>query len=125
MNAAEYDTRRRALGLSVRDLAELHGCTERTVNRRLAGEQEVRDRDIDDLDRLEREMDKAVDEALARAKSLKFDGPITLFRYRNPEHFSTSSHVGAMPPGSHAMLISWVADALEAKGYDVEIDWAT
>lgn len=124
MNAAEYDTRRRALGLSVRELAAWHGCTERTVNRRIAGEQMVRDDDAADLDRLEDAMQRAVDEAVALATGMTAAGPVRLTRYRTAEDQARSPHASSLPLGAHAIMIGWAADALEAEGVRVEIVWA-
>jgi transcriptional regulator with XRE-family HTH domain len=124
MNAAEYDTRRRALGLSIRDLAELHGCTERTINRRILGEQAVRMEDIDDIEQLEVAMDNAVDHVVKLAKAEAGRAPITLYRYRNADHQSGSAHAPTLPLGAHAMMISWALDALEAEGFDVAVEWA-
>lgn len=124
MTGAEYDTRRRALGLSVRDLAELHGCAERTINRRILGEQPVRPEDMADLEQLEDAMDRAVDQAVKLAKAEAGRMPIALYRYRNAEHLATSPHAATLPAGSHAMMIAWAADALAAEGFDVTVEWA-
>ena len=124
MISARYDTRRRALGLSVRDAADWHGTTERTINRWNSGAQDVEHRAWHELDRLERMMEAQVDGMLQVVTDHTATGPVPLFRYRTVEELEASPHACGLPLGAHAIMIGWLEDQLEAQGIEAEIVWA-
>lgn len=134
MTPAEFDTRRRTLGLSVDETAALCGVQDRTVRRWQSGATPIPDDAGDALEQLEDAMERAVDQAVKLAKAEAGRMPIALYRYRTAEDQARSAHASSMPPGAlakgglplgaHAMMIGWAADALAAEGVDVRIEWA-
>lgn len=122
MSPAELDTRRRLLGLSVEELAETIGSTERTARRWIAGRQDIPAALIDRLDQIEREMEIFVDYVTRKATDLLEAGPVTLTRYRTREDLDAGPHAG-LPFGAHAMAVAWAYDALSGEGMDVEVVW--
>lgn len=124
MTPAEFDTRRRSLGLSTREAAALCNVQERTLNRWQAGEFEIPQDAVEALDALEEAMGDAVDNIVELATDKLERGPVTLWRYRSQADLDRSEHAGGMPLGAHAMLVAWSADALAAEGITVQIEWA-
>jgi hypothetical protein len=124
MTPAEYDTRRRFLGLSVEEAAQLHGVQDRSTRRWARGDSPIPANAINDLLRLEGAMTRAVDQALALARGRTPDDLVVLYRHRTPEALAQSPHAAGLPLGAHAMLIGWTADALAAAGVEVAIEWA-
>lgn len=121
---ARYDTRRRALGLSVSELAQLHGCAERTINRRVNDQQPVQPDDWDDLEDLEERMEALVDAVVRLATEKTISGPVPLVRYRSQAALDTGPHACDLPLGAHAMMIAWTDDQLAAQGIETKIIWA-
>jgi hypothetical protein len=124
VTGAEYDTRRRLLGLSVEEAARLHGVQDRTIRRWTRGVSPVPDDAALALLDLEDRMEKAVGEAVKLAKAEAGTAPVALYRYRSVEAQTRSPHASSLPLGAHAMLIGWTADALDAEGFGVAIGWA-
>lgn len=127
MNAAEFDTRRRLLGLSIQETADYVGAQRRTVERWISGAFNVSESAIERLQGLEDQMNEAVETVLQQTNILsKKHGnadEIKLIRYASQETLDASPHATGMPLGSHAIMIGWTADALEAQGWLVVIDW--
>jgi len=124
MTPAEFDTRRRSLGLTVEEAAALCGVQDRTVRRWQSGATPIPQDAASALSRLEEAMGAAVDNAVLLATDKMADGTIALYRYRTAEDHARSPHASSLPPGAHAMMIAWAADALEAEGFEVRIEWA-
>lgn len=124
MTPAEFDTRRRTLGLSVDEAAALCGVQDRTVRRWQSGAYPIPDDAEDALERLEDAMERAVDQAVKLAKAEAGRAPVVLHRYRTAEDQARSPHASSLPLGAHAMMIGWAADALAAEGVEVQIGWA-
>lgn len=124
MTPAHFDTFRRSLGLSTREVADLCGVQERTVNRWQAGDVPIPADAIGALLGLEEAMDDAVERTVEMATDAIDSGPVHLFRYRTQAALDRSPHAAGMPAGAHAMLIAWTADALAAEGIDAQIVWA-
>lgn len=78
----------------------------------------------DVLDRLESEMGEAVEQTFVLATDLIAGQPVVLWRYRTQSDQDRSPHAAGLPLGAHAMLVAWTADALEAEGLPVQIEWA-
>lgn len=124
MTSARYDTRRRALGLSVREAAALHRCTERTVNRWNAGALDVEADAWNDLDDLEKRMEAQVAALVDLVTDCTMAGPAPLTRYRSQEEMDASPHDCDLPLGAHAIMIAWADDQLAAQGIKTLIGWA-
>lgn len=124
MTPAEFDTRRRSLGLSTREAAALCGVQERTLNRWQAGDYAIPQDAVDALDALEESMSDAVENVVTFATDNVESGPVILWRYRTQAVLDRSEHASGMPLGAHAMMIAWAADALAAEGIGVQIEWA-
>ena len=121
MTPAAFDTRRRMLGLSVEETAEWCSANRVTVQRWIKGQSRIDPKAIARLAALENGMIDAVDRAVAMATG--HTGPVPLIRYRNQAGVDAAPHATGLPLGAHAMLIGWVADALEDDGHDVEMVW--
>ncbi|AGH48785.1 MULTISPECIES: helix-turn-helix domain-containing protein [Sphingomonadales] len=124
MSPAEFDTRRRSLGLSVDETAALCGVQDRTVRRWQSGATPIPADASGALESLEDAMGLAVDELVTFATDRVAKGPVLLWRYRTQAEQDRSPHARSLPLGAHAMMIAWAADALEAEGIDVDIEWA-
>lgn len=123
MTSAEFDTRRRLLGLSIQEAADYLGVQRRTVERWIRGYSEVNPDAVERLLALEGRMSSAVEQAVAAILSVAGGAPKTLLRYRSQAAVDASPHAAGMPLGAHAILIGWIADELNFKGADVEIAW--
>ena len=125
MSPAEFDTKRRMLGLSVDDAAQLcGGVSSRAVNNWMRGEAPIPNDAIQALALLEKQIDNAIDYIVADATDKTESGIVVLLRYRTQQAFEESQHAAQMPFGAHAILIGLTAQALEAEGIEVEIFWA-
>lgn len=122
MTPAEFDTRRRLLGLSMEETAEWCGANRVTVQRWIKNQSRISPSAIARLDELESRMNAAVEAAVAVARREKPD-VVRLLRYRSQAAVDASPHAAGMPPGAHAILIGWKADALEAGGQAFTIEW--
>jgi transcriptional regulator with XRE-family HTH domain len=122
MTPAEFDTRRRLLGLSIQEAADYLGVQRRTVERWISGYSEVAGAAADLLFDLESRMDAAVEVVVSVVKKQKPD-EITLTRYRSQAAVDASPHAAGLPLGAHGILIGWAADTLESAGHTVEIIW--
>jgi len=107
----------------VRDLADVLGVTEKSVNRWGNDDSPIPERAWDALDALEDGMQRGVESALDLARAHPRT-PVTLYRYRSQEALDASPHGAGMPLGAHAMMIGWAYEALEADGIEVDMDWA-
>lgn len=125
MTPAEFDTRRRSLGLSVDETAALCGVGDRQVRRWQSGATPVPVDAAAGLEALEDAMARAVDEATRHTTDKVERGPVVLWRYRTQADLDRSPHARGLPLGAHAMMIAWAADALAAEGVDVRIEWAS
>ena len=116
MTAAAHDTLRRVLGLSVDETAALHGVQDaRTVRRWHDGTRALPDDAMPRLEGLREAMEDEVEQILRTAQ-----GRTVLTRYRSAANLAPHSD---LPPGAHAMMIGWAADALRDQGATVEIVW--
>lgn len=122
MTPAEFDTRRRLLGLSVQAAADYCGVNRRTIERWINGDSEMAEEAIERLQELEDRMSAAAEQAVELARE-KQAGAVELLRYRSQQAVDASPRAAGLPLGSHAILIGWVADALEAEGVETEIVW--
>lgn len=123
MTPAEFDTRRRSLGLSVEEAASLCQVQDRTVRRWQSGASPIPDDAAAALQALEDAMLEAVEQAVLFATDRVAAGPVLLWRYRTQADQDRSPHAATLPLGAHAMLIAWTADALAAEGLEVAIEW--
>lgn len=129
MSGARFDTRRRALGLSVAETAIVCGregqpVAERTINRWINDRSPVPQDAFDALVDLEEEMDLWVSKLVKMAADMTMAGPIQIRRYRTQEHLSGSQDDIDIPLGAHAMMLAWLDYALAVEGIDTEIVWA-
>ena len=125
MSGAGFDTRRRALGLSIAETAAVcGGVNERTVNRWINDHSPVPEDAFSALDALERTLERAVDQLVKIATDQVMAGPIIVRRYRTQDDLSVSPDDIGIPLGAHAMMSAWLDDALAAQGVDTEIVWA-
>ena len=124
MTPAEFDTRRRALGLSVEEAAGLCAVQDRTVRRWQSGVSPIPDDAAETLDALEDVMLETMVKALDHASDMTAVGPVVLWRYKTQADQDRRPHASSLPLGADAMLIAWIADALESAGIAVEIEWA-
>lgn len=125
MTGARFDTRRRALGISVSETAAVCGpVAERTVNRWINGHTTIPADAFASLDSLEESMEKAVDKLMQVAIEITMAGPIQIRRYRTQDDLAASPDDFGIPLGAHAMMTAWLDDALAAQGIDAEIVWA-
>jgi hypothetical protein len=124
LTPAEFDTRRRSLGLSVDETAALCGVQDRTVRRWQSGASPIPEDATEALGGLEDAMLEAVEQALRLATDMTTSAPVVLRRYRTAGDQARSPHASSLPPGAHAMMIGWAADALEAEGIATRIEWA-
>lgn len=122
MTSAGFDTRRRLLGLSIQEAADYFGVQRRTVERWISGYSDVSAGAVEKLEALEDRINMAVDTALEIAERQKPD-VVQLKRYRSQAAVEASHYAAGMPLGAHAILIGWIADALEAAGFAIEISW--
>lgn len=122
MTPAEFDTRRRLLGLSIQEVADWCEVQRRTVERWISGYSGVAENASARLLDLEDRMTAAVEQAVALASVQKPDS-VTLLRYRSQSGLDASPHAAGMPLGAHAIMIGWMADALEDEGMTVAIAW--
>lgn len=123
MTGAEYDTRRRSLGLSIEETAWLHNVNVRQVRRWIREDTPVPASVEARLDELEEMMGRSVDFAVQQATDRVDAGPIILFRYISQDVYEASPDKAGLPLGAHAMMISWAAEELRAEGVAVEIRW--
>ena len=121
MTPAAFDTRRRLLGLSVEETAEWCGANRVTVQRWIKGQSRIDPKAIVRLGSLESDMIGAVDRAVAMVAG--HPGPVPVSRYRSQAAVDAAPLASGMPLGAHAMLIGWIAYALEDDGHDVEMVW--
>ncbi|MCP4564079.1 MAG: helix-turn-helix transcriptional regulator [Bosea sp.] len=125
MTGAGFDTRRRALGLSISETAAVCGpVNERTVNRWINDHSSVPPDALASLDALEEAMEKAVDRLVAIATDQTMAGPIQIRRYRTQDDLAASPDDIGIPLGAHAMMTAWLDDQLAAQGIETEIVWA-
>lgn len=124
MTPAEFDTRRRMLGLSVEDTAQLcGGVSPRAVNNWFRGEAPLPKDAIEALLKLDWQIDNAIESAVRFAQIQRPD-IVELKRYRTQKGFESSPHASQMPFGAHAVLIGLTTEALGAEGIATEIVWA-
>lgn len=119
---AEFDTRRRLLGLSIQETADFCGVQRRTVERWISGYSVVPQEAAQRMDDLKDRMKAAVRAAMDLAEH-KPANDVRLIRYRSQDELETSPHAAGMPLGAHAMLIGWAAEALAGEGFTVRIEW--
>ena len=124
MMSAEFDTRRRYLGLSVEEVAALCGVHDRTARRWCSGERRVPADVVAALEAAEDAMNAAVEHVVALATDHVQSGPVVLYRYRAAVDMERAGSDWRLPFGAHAMMIAWAADALEAEGIETTIEWA-
>ena len=124
MTPAEFDTRRRSLGLSIGEVAALVGVSEKTINNWTRGQTAIPADVVAALGALEDAMAEAVENVVEIATDMTDEGPLVLWRYRTPDDQARSHHASSLPLGAHAMMIGWAADALEAEGVTCVIEWA-
>lgn len=129
MTPAEFDTRRRALGLTVEEagiVCAFDGkpVTERQVRRWSRGDSPVPDNAVRGLAELELRMEMMVDQIVETVTKRTMAGPVPLVRYRTQDELDAGPHGGDLPLGAHAIFTAWAADALAAEGVDTKIVWA-
>lgn len=129
MSGARFDTRRRALGLSIAETAVVCSrdgtpVSERTINRWINDVSAVPEDAFEALDRLEERMEATVDALTAAADDITMEGPVTVRRYRTAEDLLDSPDDVGLPLGAHAMMIAWLDDRLAADGIETDIVWA-
>lgn len=129
MSGARFDTRRRALGLSVSETATVCGrdgvsVAERTINRWINDISVIPENAFDALDHLEERMETVVDALVAAATDRSMAGPIVVRRYRTPADLSASPDDVGLPFGAHAMMVAWFDDRLAAEAIETNIVWA-
>lgn len=125
MSGARFDTRRRALGLSIGEAALVCGnVNERAVNRWINGIHRVPDDAWAALDALEGTMEAAVDKLVSVATEMTMAGPVQIRRYRTHDDLVGGPDDIGIPLGAHAMMTAWLDDQLAAQGIDTEIVWA-
>ncbi|RIA37457.1 uncharacterized protein DUF1870 [Hephaestia caeni] len=129
MTPAEFDTRRRALGLSIEEARFV--CAHngkpvdvRQVRRWANGESPVAQNAIDGLNALEWRMEAMVNQLVETVTKRTMAGPVPLRRYRDQDDLDRSPEGGDLPLGAHAIYVGWAADALAAEGVGVNIVWA-
>lgn len=124
--SAELDTQRRAIGLSIFEMAFVCGCKERTVNRWMKDMQNIPAWVSHRLDALETKMQDMADEYVAHVKTSFVKGTIIQLKRFHKVEDPTNSETGlpgGLPNGAHATLISWIAEDLREAGWHVEINW--
>jgi hypothetical protein len=121
MTPAEFDTRRRLLGLNMEETAEWCGANRVTVQRWIKGLSRIDPKAVARLETLENSMIISAENAVALI--FGHAGPVPLIRYRTQAAVDAAPHASGMPLGAHAILIGWTADALEDVGHEVEIVW--
>lgn len=124
MTGAELDTRRRKLGLSIEDVAELADVGVRTVNRWTNDVQPVQIRVVEKLDRLEATMRGQVEFAVRQVTEMVAAGPLPIIRYSTRHAYIASDDKSGVPFGAHAMMCAWLADVLAVQGIDCEFVWS-
>lgn len=132
MTPAEFDTRRRLLGLSLRETGlvchlDSRPVTEKSVRRWSEGSLDIPARAIDALIALEERIGEMVDQTVATVTARSLSGPIVLRRYRDQDELDDSpdgEDASLLPLGAHAIYIGWLADALAADGVATQITWA-
>lgn len=125
MNGAEFDTRRRALGLSVAEIAKIAGlANDRAVNRWIADEAPVPEDVAAKLDEIESAMHDMVDQLADAAADVTMAGPIAIRRYRTQQNLDASPDAAGLPLGAHAMATSWLVERLLDEGITSAITWA-
>lgn len=91
MTPAGLDTRRRALGLSVEELAAVCGVQDRTARRWMSGDNAIPEDVVQTLEALEERMDNAVDQMVALVQATAAAGePVILWRYRSQDDLERS-----------------------------------
>lgn len=120
---AEFDIGRRRLGLSIAETAAVCGVTERTVNRWVRDEQDIRPDAWQNLDLLEAMMQAGAEDAVRVACDATAAGPYRLPHFRTAEAMRRHYPSSPLPYGAQAMMTAWTAEALEDEGIAVEIVW--
>lgn len=123
-NGATLDIARRRLGLSIAETADICGVAERTVNRWIREEQDIRPDAWQSLGALESLMVTGMEDAVGIAREVVTAGPFRLLHFRNLEAMRRHYPDTPLPYGAHTMMTSWIAEALEEEGIAVEIVWA-
>ena len=128
MTPAAFDTRRRMLGLSVRDTAQVCGrdggpVSEKAVNNWIRGEAPVPLDAQLALEALELRMEDQVAALVDLITDKTMIGPEPLVRYRTQEALDDGPHACELPLGAHAMMIAWADDQLAAQGVETDIIW--
>ena len=124
MTPAEFDTRRRALGLSLAETAAWCGVQERTAIRWCAGATPIAPTAIARLLDLEDMIAVKVEQLVETVTKRSMAGPIDLPRYRTADELADSIEGDELPAGAHAIYVAQASDALEAEGITTRIVWA-
>lgn len=122
MTPAEFDTRRRLVGLSIQEAADWCGVQRRTVERWISGYSEVSHEACNRLVDLETRMATAVGHALELAQS-KSPDVVEIKRYRSQAAVDASPYAAGLPLGAHAILIGWTMQALRSSGLRTAVIW--
>lgn len=123
MTGAEFDTRRRVLGLSVEDVATLLAVQHRLVQRWIAGSSPVPDFAGEMLDELEDRVSALVDQLVETLTRRTMAGPVKLLRYRTADDYAESIDGDQLPFAAQPIYVAWAADALAAEGVETTILW--
>lgn len=126
MTGAELDTRRRSLGLSVQETADVLAASLRTLSYWIAGNGEPRDPGgiADRLVEIETAMGDLVDDIAEHVADNEGTRSVVLPRYRDQAALDASGHGRGLPLGAHAMAMAWAMDELRADGVAVSVKWA-
>ena len=125
VTGAEFDSRRRALGLSISETAAF--CAEveaTTVNRWINGRASVPPEALGKLDMLEEFMRMAVGRRVEITADETMSGPVRVHRYRTQEALSASDDAIGIPLGGHEMMTVWLVEKLAGLGITSEVVWA-
>jgi len=126
-NSAEYDTLRIFLGLSYKDVAFMHGVSDRAIRYWIKSDEvpaDAMDQLVDYNNFLDVEADLLYRDAIAEALEFGDDHVVKLVRFRRNASALQNSQEERMPVGAYAIVVQRAYELIHDHGIAAEIVWS-